>query len=313
MSKVKSAKEILLDYDILKGDGNRHPKHEFQAYAYRLAHDLNDLVNLKIYMRLAKNVERTLLEQAYAYAIDSKTEEKAKIFLWKVKDLRKKLSQLKITSSFDYEIIIKQMTKLRNDLAEDIVKKNNKTFLAQDINHFRILLSEFFDNNTKKNNVLFVGLDCIELVSLFNHQNFRIFGIEYARNLTNLFKKHFKIKNFAKQKFITKDFLKNSYKNEQFDLVVLNSYWNFVPTGVEKIFFNELARISKSKILMSVKFAKETTQTWDKFVAKDTEYLYFQKTNSFDDFNSLLHVLNLQVIKNEQCNSKYLYLIEKKL
>ncbi|RMD77145.1 hypothetical protein D6810_01920, partial [Candidatus Dojkabacteria bacterium] len=91
---VLSAKQILSSIPNITTEGiredkkTRHPAHEFQAFAYKIAADFNDLVNLKLYLNLLKRVDRIIIEQAYSFAIDSRAADKKKSFLWKIKKLR---------------------------------------------------------------------------------------------------------------------------------------------------------------------------------------------------------------------------------
>lgn len=61
---------------------------EFQDYGYRLALELNDLAHKSLYIKLAKDVERGILERARSFVSDAQAESKAKLFMWKVKELR---------------------------------------------------------------------------------------------------------------------------------------------------------------------------------------------------------------------------------
>ncbi len=61
---------------------------EFQDYAYRLAVALDDTAHTAIYMRMAKNTPREILEKAKSFVIDSNARSKAKMFMWKVRQLR---------------------------------------------------------------------------------------------------------------------------------------------------------------------------------------------------------------------------------
>ncbi len=62
---------------------------EFQDYAYRLAVDLNDLKHKSLYMKLAKEADRKLLEEARQFVIDADhAKSKARLFMWKLKQLR---------------------------------------------------------------------------------------------------------------------------------------------------------------------------------------------------------------------------------
>lgn len=62
---------------------------EFQDFGYRMAVQLNDLPHKSLYMRLAKQEDRRLLEQALSYVSDANATSKAKLFMWKLKELRK--------------------------------------------------------------------------------------------------------------------------------------------------------------------------------------------------------------------------------
>jgi hypothetical protein len=67
---------------------NKYVSREFQDYGYRLAMELGDEAHKSLYIRLAKTQERGLLEAARSFAIDSQARSKAKLFMWKLKELR---------------------------------------------------------------------------------------------------------------------------------------------------------------------------------------------------------------------------------
>lgn len=61
---------------------------EYQDYGYRIALKLDDLSRKALYIKLAKEKPRALIEQAYSFAIDyPKAQNKGKIFMWKLKEL----------------------------------------------------------------------------------------------------------------------------------------------------------------------------------------------------------------------------------
>lgn len=73
-------------------DDQKYISREFQDYGYRLAVDLDDLAHKSLYIRLAKTVDRALLEQARQFAVDAYTaKSRAKLFMWKMKELKKVL------------------------------------------------------------------------------------------------------------------------------------------------------------------------------------------------------------------------------
>ncbi len=78
--------------DLLK---NKQPKqqpaikHEFQAYGQRLAQELHDLPKLSLYMKLAKEENRNLLEQAREHVLGSeKVKKPGALFMVKLKQLK---------------------------------------------------------------------------------------------------------------------------------------------------------------------------------------------------------------------------------
>ena len=69
--------------------GPGYIKHEFQDYGYRLAQELNDLKHKALYIKLAKQEKRTLLEKARVFAADYyDAKSKAKVFMWKLKEIK---------------------------------------------------------------------------------------------------------------------------------------------------------------------------------------------------------------------------------
>ncbi len=62
---------------------------EFQDFGYRLAVELNDMAHKSLYMRLAKTENRLLLERALSFVADAASaRSKAKLFMWKLKQLK---------------------------------------------------------------------------------------------------------------------------------------------------------------------------------------------------------------------------------
>lgn len=82
---VKSIKEILESRKSQK----RYITREFQDYGYRLAESLNDLKHKSLYIKLAKEEERDLLQKAWDFVKDSRAKSRAKLFMWKLNRLRK--------------------------------------------------------------------------------------------------------------------------------------------------------------------------------------------------------------------------------
>jgi hypothetical protein len=78
---------ILDKYQVDEGKQRRISR-EWQDYAYRLALDLDDIAHTSIYMRMGKNVPRYILEEARVFVKGSMAKSKARLFMWKVKQLK---------------------------------------------------------------------------------------------------------------------------------------------------------------------------------------------------------------------------------
>lgn len=91
-SQPTSLGDILSQYQA-KDDG-KYISQEFQDYGYRLAVDLGDLAHKSLYIKLAKTVDRSILERARAFAVDAFTaNSRARLFMWKMKELKKELKK----------------------------------------------------------------------------------------------------------------------------------------------------------------------------------------------------------------------------
>jgi hypothetical protein len=69
-------------------------KYEFQAYGNRLAEELNDRKHRSLYIKMAKEEDRNLLEAARLYVLGAeKITEKGRLFMWKLSELKKEHQQ----------------------------------------------------------------------------------------------------------------------------------------------------------------------------------------------------------------------------
>ena len=90
--------QIMLNYDV--DNSGKYISREFQDFGYRLALELNDKKNIPLYMRLAKTVDRAILESALSFVKDAKNvKSKSALFLWKMKDMRSKSKEVKKNKS----------------------------------------------------------------------------------------------------------------------------------------------------------------------------------------------------------------------
>lgn len=98
MAKKNSAGMQLIG-DILKDfdwDKKKYISREFQDYGYRLAEELNDLEHKALYIKLAKELPRRILEEARNFVKSAYgTRNQAKLFMWRLGQLKKEQKQKK--------------------------------------------------------------------------------------------------------------------------------------------------------------------------------------------------------------------------
>lgn len=85
----------VLDKFDLGEEKQKRISREFQDYAYRLAVALDDTAHTPIYMRMAKSTPREILEKAKSFVIDSNARSKAKMFMWKVRQIKEEVKNQK--------------------------------------------------------------------------------------------------------------------------------------------------------------------------------------------------------------------------
>lgn len=68
---------------------DKYISREFQAYGIYLSETLGDYKHKSLYIRLAKTVPRAILEKALSFVKDAQATSKARLFMWKMKELRK--------------------------------------------------------------------------------------------------------------------------------------------------------------------------------------------------------------------------------
>jgi len=73
-----------------KSDEDKYISYEFQKYGYDLAEELGDIKNKSLYIKLAKEAPRKLLEEARNFVKDAyNVKSKARLFMWKLSELKK--------------------------------------------------------------------------------------------------------------------------------------------------------------------------------------------------------------------------------
>lgn len=83
----QSLGDILKKFDPSR---DKYISREFQKYGYDLAVELGDMGHKALYIKMAKEVPRPILERAKNFVKDAKAKSKGRLFMWKVKELRNK-------------------------------------------------------------------------------------------------------------------------------------------------------------------------------------------------------------------------------
>jgi len=90
-------KEFSKIGDLLKRFDRKEDKYisyEFQKYGYELAKALGDLKNVSLYIKLAKEQPRALVEQAKNFVKDApNVKSPPRLFMWKLAELRKEAGE----------------------------------------------------------------------------------------------------------------------------------------------------------------------------------------------------------------------------
>lgn len=85
---MKSVRDVLMSK--ASDDSGKYVSREFQHYGYGLADELGDLVHKALYIKMAKEINRRILEEARLYVKDyPRARNKARLFMWKVQELRR--------------------------------------------------------------------------------------------------------------------------------------------------------------------------------------------------------------------------------
>ena len=82
----QSLGQILTNFNPLR---DKYVSREFQKYGYDLAVELGDLEHKALYIKLAKETPRAVLEKARYFVKDAKARNRGKLFMWKLGELKK--------------------------------------------------------------------------------------------------------------------------------------------------------------------------------------------------------------------------------
>jgi len=90
-SKFSSSSDLLKRFDFANrlAKQSEHISQEYQDYGIRLAYKLNDPVHKALYIKLAKEIPRNIIESVAQFSLDypekKNSGNRGKIFMWKLK------------------------------------------------------------------------------------------------------------------------------------------------------------------------------------------------------------------------------------
>jgi len=92
---IKNQPSLIADqlekFKVTLAKRQKYVKNDFQAYGLELAQELDDWKNRSLYIRLAKNTDRKILEKARYFVKDQNPgsiKTPFKLFMWKLKQLK---------------------------------------------------------------------------------------------------------------------------------------------------------------------------------------------------------------------------------
>lgn len=89
---MKSLKDII---SLKSTQKNTRNSYEYQAYGNRLAEEFSDTKRRALYIKLAKNEDRELLEMAREFVLSQPhIQTKGKLFMWKLSKMKEEKSNL---------------------------------------------------------------------------------------------------------------------------------------------------------------------------------------------------------------------------
>ena len=87
----QSLKSVLGKFDDTR---DKYISREYQAYGVKLAEELDDKTHVSLYIKLARDIDRGVLERARSFIKDANARSKPKLFMWKVGELKKTTKQM---------------------------------------------------------------------------------------------------------------------------------------------------------------------------------------------------------------------------
>ncbi len=123
-------------------DRHKYVTKEYQDFGYRIAKKLGQEDQISLYIKIAKNKPRALVETAFSFAVDyPNARNRGKLFMWKLHDLEKEYKKEKLTLEGDKIPTIKEKVVIEK---EKIIRKKKSTIKKD------VLVSKKEEYNKKK-------------------------------------------------------------------------------------------------------------------------------------------------------------------
>lgn len=92
---MQSVKQVLKKFNPTT---DKYVSREFQTFGLQMAEQLDDYKHRSLYIKLAKTVNRSILERALSFVVDSNAKNRGALFMWKLKELRSNIKNQKAKS-----------------------------------------------------------------------------------------------------------------------------------------------------------------------------------------------------------------------
>lgn len=81
---MQSVKDVLKKFDPLH---DKYISREYQSFGVYLSEKLEDTHHKSLYIKFAKTIPRSVLEEALRFVVDSNARKKSALFMWKLKEI----------------------------------------------------------------------------------------------------------------------------------------------------------------------------------------------------------------------------------
>lgn len=90
---MQSIKQVLQKFNPSE---DKYVSREFQTFGVHLSEVLDDHKHKSLYIKMAKDTPRAILEKALSFVADSTAKNKGALFMWKVQQIKKDIKLKKI-------------------------------------------------------------------------------------------------------------------------------------------------------------------------------------------------------------------------